>query len=117
MRRVNPGDPAGSRLVLFEINFKTVKLAPDVDLQGVAARTEGYSGADITSVCRDAAMMAMRRVVKGKTPDQIRNMNKEEMNQPTNMADIDEALGRTSRSVGKEDIEKYEKWMEEFGAT
>jgi katanin p60 ATPase-containing subunit A1 len=105
------------RLMLLKINLKDVALADDVDLAVIAQRTDGYSGADITSVCRDAAMMAMRRAVKGKTPEQIRNMSKDQIIQPTNMADIEEALGRTSRSVGKDDIEKYEKWMEEFGST
>ena len=51
----------------------------------VAKRTEGYSGADITNVCRDAAMMSMRRAIAGKTPAEIRAMSKEISNQPTSM--------------------------------
>lgn len=36
----------------------------DVDLDALARLTDGYSGADISVVCRDAAMMSVRRVMK-----------------------------------------------------
>lgn len=60
-----------------------------------------YSGADITNVCRDASMMAMRRAIKGKKPDEIRAMSKEDMDQPTTMEDLEEALSRVQKSVGQ----------------
>lgn len=37
----------------------------DVDLDALAGLTDGYSGADVAIVCRDAAMMSVRRVMKG----------------------------------------------------
>jgi katanin p60 ATPase-containing subunit A1 len=37
---------------LLKINLKEVPLAPDVNLMEVAKVLEGYSGADITNVCR-----------------------------------------------------------------
>lgn len=37
----------------------------DVDLDALANLTDGYSGADVAIVCRDAAMMSVRRVMKG----------------------------------------------------
>lgn len=37
----------------------------DVDLDVLAGLTDGYSGADVAIVCRDAAMMSVRRVMKG----------------------------------------------------
>jgi hypothetical protein len=43
---------AEGRRKLLEINLKDVELAPDVELQVVADKLEGYSGADITNVCR-----------------------------------------------------------------
>ena len=47
-------------------------MADDVDFEQLAALTEGYSGDDITNVCRDAAMNGMRTKIAGKTPEQIR---------------------------------------------
>lgn len=36
--------------------------------------SDGYSGADIKMLCRDAAMAPMRRAIAGKSPDDIRRM-------------------------------------------
>ena len=41
-----------TRKQLLEINLKEVPLDADVDLQLIAEKLEGYSGSDITSVCR-----------------------------------------------------------------
>lgn len=42
-----------------------VPVAPDLDRGSLAARMadKGYSGADVTNICRDAAMMSMRRAI------------------------------------------------------
>lgn len=40
------------RKLLLQVNLKSVKLAEDVQLDEIAKLTEGYSGADITNVCR-----------------------------------------------------------------
>ena len=67
--------------------------------------------------CRDASMMAMRRRIRGLTPEQIKNLPKEELDLPVNMEDFDLALKKVSKSVSDADIKKYEDWMKEFGAT
>lgn len=40
------------RLQLLNINLQGVKMEEGVKLEEIAELTEGYSGADITSVCR-----------------------------------------------------------------
>lgn len=43
---------ATGRVELLKINLKEVEVADDVDLNLIAEKIEGYSGADITNVCR-----------------------------------------------------------------
>ena len=66
---------------------------------------------------RDASMMAMRRRIRGLTPEQIKNLPKEELDLPVNMEDFTLALKKVSKSVSDADIKKYVEWMTEFGST
>jgi len=105
------------REALLGINLKEVKVVEELDLKGIARKLDGYSGADITNVCRDASMMSMRRKIAGLKPSEIRNLDKDELDMPVTKADFLEAVKKCNKSVSKEDLEKYEKWMEEFGST
>lgn len=40
------------RQALLNINLREVKVDPEVDLTSIAMKLDGYSGADITNVCR-----------------------------------------------------------------
>ena len=93
------------------------QVAPDVDIDDVARRTEGYSGDDLTNVCRDASLNGMRRKIAGKTRDEIKNMAKDDISKdPVAMCDFEEALKKVQRSVSAADIERHEKWYSEFGS-
>ncbi|KAI9107453.1 hypothetical protein K1719_021490 [Acacia pycnantha] len=106
-----------SRKELIRINLKTVEVATDVNIDEVACRTEGYSGDDLTNVCRDASLNGMRRKIAGKTCDEIKNMPKDEISKdPVAMCDFEEALAKVQRSVSQVDIERHEKWFAEFGS-
>ncbi|NXC18028.1 KTNA1 protein, partial [Corythaeola cristata] len=111
-----PLPSAKGREELLRINLRELELADDVDLANIAEKMEGYSGADITNVCRDASLMAMRRRIEGLTPEEIRNLSRDEMHMPTTMEDFEIALKKVSKSVSAADIEKYEKWIVEFGS-
>ncbi|XP_026088456.1 katanin p60 ATPase-containing subunit A1-like [Carassius auratus] len=74
----------------------------------IAEQMEGYSGADITNVCRDASLMAMRRRIEGLTPERYETCQKDEMHMPTTMEDFETALTKVSKSVSAADLEKYE---------
>lgn len=62
-------------------------------------------------------MMSMRRKIAGLKPDQIRQLPREELDLPVTMQDFIEAISKCNKSVSKEDLDKYEKWMSEFGST
>ncbi|HTI39728.1 MAG TPA: ATP-dependent zinc metalloprotease FtsH [Vicinamibacterales bacterium] len=46
---------------ILRIHAKTVKIAADVDLKVVAARTAGFAGADLANLVNEAALLAARR--------------------------------------------------------
>ncbi|KAF7657564.1 hypothetical protein LDENG_00025290 [Lucifuga dentata] len=111
-----PLPTAVGRVELLKINLKEVEVAADVDMELIAEKTEGYSGADITNVCRDASMMAMRRRIQGLSPEEIRALSKEELQMPVTMEDFTLTLKKISKSVSAADLEKYHAWMAEFGS-
>jgi cell division protease FtsH len=57
---VSPPDLTGRRQILA-VHTRTVALAPDVDLDGVAASTPGMVGADLANLVNEAALLAARR--------------------------------------------------------
>ncbi|KAI5645809.1 ATPase family associated with various cellular activities (AAA) domain-containing protein [Phthorimaea operculella] len=105
------------REALLHINLREVKVDPEVDLRSIAKKLDGYSGADITNVCRDASMMSMRRKIAGLKPEQIKQLAKEELDLPVTKQDFVEAISKCNKSVSKGDIQKYLHWMSEFGSS
>jgi transitional endoplasmic reticulum ATPase len=53
-----------ARLEIFKLYTKGMPLGKDVAIPDLAAKSRGYSGADIDGLCREAAMNALRRDVK-----------------------------------------------------
>jgi transitional endoplasmic reticulum ATPase len=61
-REIEIGVPnVESRLEILQIHTRGMPLSEDIDLQELAARLHGYTGADIKALCREAAMKALRR--------------------------------------------------------
>jgi transitional endoplasmic reticulum ATPase len=50
-----------SRIEIFNIYTKKMPLSDDVDVKYLASVCKGYSGADIKSLCIEAAINALRR--------------------------------------------------------
>ena len=57
---VQPPDKTG-RAKILEIHTRSVPLAPDVDLEQIAASTPGATGADLALIVNEAALFAARR--------------------------------------------------------
>ena len=95
---VSPPNKEG-RLQIFKIHTRKMPIAKDVDIDKFAEITEGYVGADIESVCREAAMLALREDIKSK---EVRKKH------------FEEALKKVRASVSKPDIERYRKVEEDY---
>ncbi len=109
-----PAPDEKARLEIFKVHTRNVPLAEDVRLEELAKRTEGYTGADIEAVVREAAMLAMRRALQegiirpGMKADEIRQKVK------VKMKDFEEAMKKIGPSVSEETMEYYRKIQEQF---
>ncbi len=56
-----------TRKQIFGIHTKGMALDKDVKLDALVDKTEGYVGADIEAICREAAILALRKDMKVKT--------------------------------------------------
>ena len=83
-----------ARLAIFKVHAANMKLSSDIELETLAKETNGYVGADIEAICREAAIIALRKNIDVKEISKI---------------DFDEALKRFPPSVTKEVEESYKK--------
>ena len=82
-----------SRLHILRIQTKGMPLADDIDLESIARRTQGYTGADLADVVRRAGLLALRKDLDSKTVAQ---------------AQFEEALKEGRASVTPEMEREYE---------
>ena len=64
----NPDEEA--RRAILGVHTDDKPLADDVDLDALATSTEGFSGAELASLVREASMYAIRAVADGRTPEE-----------------------------------------------
>ena len=113
------------RVALFNINMKDIDVDTDVNLEALAEKTDGYSGADVANVCRDAAMMSVRRLMdrvraKGLSGTQMHQelvANKDHLHHSAlSYQDFLDAISKVHKSVGQSDLQRFQDWKAEFGA-
>jgi transitional endoplasmic reticulum ATPase len=69
-RKIEVGEPdEAARREILSIHTRNRPLADDVDLDQLAADTEGYVGADLAAICREAATAAVREHVQSQSSD------------------------------------------------
>ncbi|CAD5206836.1 unnamed protein product [Bursaphelenchus okinawaensis] len=119
-KRIYVGLPdTETRLDLLKNCLSSVKLGDDVNLNELAAKTQGYSGADVTNLCRDAALQPMRDCLDNledyKTAaEQLSASFLEE--KPIKMCHFNSAMKRVNPSCSADTIRKYKEWEKQFGA-
>jgi transitional endoplasmic reticulum ATPase len=89
------------RKKIFEIYLTKMKIAENVDATKLASKTKGYVGSDIQGICREAAMVALRKDIEASVVE---------------MDDFEEALKIVKPSVDKEVEEAYKKLENYFSA-
>ena len=87
---------AMQRLSILKAHTRSLKLSDEVDLAHVAELTLGYVGADIASLCQEAAFVALKRMI-----NQSNNGNRDSLN-------VQETLKDNEGNV-------IEFWIEESG--
>jgi transitional endoplasmic reticulum ATPase len=91
-----PPPNAKARLEILKIHTRNMPLK-DVDLKEIAEKTEGFSGADLEALCREAAMNALRENIKAKAVEKKH---------------FEEALKKITPSLTKDVQAYYEKFVE-----
>jgi transitional endoplasmic reticulum ATPase len=65
-----PAPDEAARRAIFGVHTRDKPVAEDLDLDTLAAETEGYAGADIEALCREASMRAIREVAGEFGPEE-----------------------------------------------
>jgi len=93
-----PAPDQKGREEIFKIYLKKMPVK-GVDIKKLARKTEGYTGADIEAVCREAGLTALRRDMNAKT---------------ITMKDFDKAIRTVGPSLNEKTKQYYEKITEYF---
>jgi transitional endoplasmic reticulum ATPase len=88
-----------TREKILEIHTKSMPLSKDVNIKELAKKTEGYAGADIASLCRESAIIALRKDMTAKE---------------VGKKDFDEALLKVRASITKEIEDSYKMLKDQF---
>jgi transitional endoplasmic reticulum ATPase len=88
-RHVKVDDPdENARMAIFKVHTKNMPLADDVDLEELSKKTEGFVGADIESVCREAVMLTLRESLESDEVDMKHFKEAMKKIKPKNEADL-----------------------------
>ncbi len=88
-----------AREEIFKVHTKNMPLAKGINIKKLAEMTEGYVGADIEAICREAAIMKLRR-----------DMNAKEVG----VENFEEAMDKVKPSSTKEIEETYKELKDKF---
>jgi transitional endoplasmic reticulum ATPase len=100
-----------ARKAIFGVHTRDKPVADDVDLDWLAGETEGYVGADIEAVTREASMAASREFIHSVDPEEIGDSVS---NVRISKEHFEQALGEVTPSVTEQTKERYEEIEEQF---
>ncbi len=93
-----PPPDVKARVEIFKVHTRRVKLNNDVNIEELAKKAEGYTGADIAALVREAAMLALRETIRERAARA----------KAVSAQHFEEAFKRIPPSLSPEDIRRYE---------
>ncbi|MDH7509025.1 MAG: CDC48 family AAA ATPase [Methanomassiliicoccales archaeon] len=104
-----PAPNLEGRRKILEVHVRKKPLADDVDLDDLAKRTEGYTGADLAALVNEAVMLAMREIISKGGEVNSESLKKEKVQ----MRHFLEALNKV-RPLSRSELIKYQKIAKDF---
>ena len=100
-----------ARKQIFKIHTRKTPLADDVNLDELARKTDGYTGADIASLANTGVMLALREhISKAKDPEDAKKRAK---GLKVAKRHFDEALQKI-KPMSTDELKMYERFSEQF---
>ena len=91
-----------NRKSIFQLNLEGIPLEKDFNFNVLAAKTEGFTGADIASLCQEAKMELVRGKLSGRKV-------------ALTMDSMERILSKRRPSVTVQHLQTYIKFLEEYG--
>ena len=101
-----------SRIQIIKIHTKKKPLGEDFNIEDLADKTDGYTGADIASLSSAAVMLALREHIT-KYPDS-KEAEKQAKDLKINMKHFDDAMKKI-RPLSKQEVDMYKNVANKFG--
>jgi SpoVK/Ycf46/Vps4 family AAA+-type ATPase len=100
---------AVARAAIAEYSLRDVPLAEEISFEEISEKTKGFSGADISSLCKQAKKPALLRQIAA-------NESESEKDEVVTNTDIDAAIARVAPSCTPALLKEFATWREERGA-
>ncbi|KYQ94362.1 AAA ATPase domain-containing protein [Tieghemostelium lacteum] len=94
---ISPPDKEARREI-FNMHFKSIPHDENIDFDMLSMQTDGYSGAEITSICRESSICAMKENV---------NIDRITMNH------IQSAIGNVKKGITQEMLDFYHNYQQQ----
>jgi len=102
-----------ARAAIFKIHSKGVNMdLTGEDFVELAVRSEGYSGRDISNVCRETIMIPIRELDMSGI---LENSKQEVKVRDVTLDDFKKTLKKVKPMIDKKDLKHYQDWADEFG--
>ena len=99
----------GRRELINLLISKNLNSLDEAHIEEIVAKTAGFSGADLKSLCQEAAMGPIRESVSSISRIEINELP------PISFAHFSAALRSVRPSVAQKDLDLYISWNDEFG--